>query len=390
MVMKRHLGATIAIQPRIRKGAFFDAAWRHGCRKFSVYNRTYISSTFSNPTDEYWNVTQNVSIWPVMGERQVEICGQEADKFVQFLTSRNMSLCAVNQCKYALLTDETGGIICDPIILKLANNHFWLSTSDCDLELWAKGIAVNSQFKDINIQDANISVVQIQGPKSPHLMKAMFGEEILNLRYYWHTLVDFQNSKLRVSRTGWSGEFGYELYLECPEKGDSLFDTLLRVGERYGAAPGAVNQTRRIESGILSWGVDMSTQENPFEVGLGRLVELENTNEFIGRVALERLKSRPIDRTLVGLFIEGPAIDANETPWSLTRDDESVGKLTSLSYSPRLKKNIALGLVKVQFSKIGTVLRVLTWDGEKQAIVCSLPFLPKLQNGDAQALLESC
>ncbi len=389
MIMRPHSGAKISIQPRIRKGAFFDAAWRHGCRNFSVYNRTYISSTFSNPTDEYWNVTKNVAVWPVMGERQVEITGQDAAKFVQFLTPRNMSNCSVSQCKYVLVTDEVGGIICDPIILKLAEDRFWLSTSDCDLELWAKGVAVNGPFKKVSIRDANVSVIQIQGPKSPHLMKAMFGDEILDLKYYWHMTVKFQGSELRVSRTGWSGEFGYELYLEYPEQGDALFDSLLKAGEPYGVAPGAVNQTRRIESGILSWGVDMGIEENPYQVGLERLVELENTHEFIGRTVLETLKNEPVDKVLVGLTIEGLPIDANETPWSLSFNEENIGKLTSLSYSPRLNKNIALGLVKKEFSKIDTHLTVLTWDGKKKAIVSKVPFLPKLQNGDPRALLET-
>ena len=389
MVITPHHGATISIQPRIRKGAFFDAAWRHGCRKFSVYNRTYISSTFSNPTDEYWNVTKNVAIWPVMGERQVEISGQDSAKFVQFLTPRNMSNCSVNQCKYVLITDEAGGIISDPIILKLAEDRFWLSTSDCDLELWAKGVAVNSRFKKVKIRDANVSVIQIQGPKSPHLMVAMFGDKILDLRYYWHTMVNFQGSELRVSRTGWSGEFGYELYLEYPEQGDALFESLLSAGAPYGAAPGAVNQTRRIESGILSWGIDMGVEENPFEVGLQRLVDLNNANDFVGRAALETLKNKPVEKTLVGLLIDGLPIESNETPWSIFFKGKDIGKLTSLSYSPRLDKNIALGLVKREASKIGNDLSVSTWDGERRAIVSKLPFLPKLQTGDARVMLGS-
>ena len=388
MVTKPHKGATIAIQPRIRKGAFFDAAWRHGCRKFSVYNRTYISSTFSDPTDEYWNVTKNVAIWPVMGERQVEIRGKDAAKFVQFLTSRDMSKCAVNQCKYALITDQSGGIVCDPIILKLAHDRFWLSTSDCDLELWAKGVAVNSPFKDVAISDANVSVIQIQGPKSPNLVNDMFGDDVLDLKYYWHKTVIFQGNELQISRTGWSGEFGYELYLEDHEQGDALFDALLDTGKPYGVAPGAVNQTRRIESGILSWGVDMGIDENPYQVGLGRLVELENDNHFIGRAALEKIKDQQVEKTLVGLLIDGSPLEANESPWNLYSNGKNVGKLTSLSYSPRLEKNIALGLVSKDFSEVGTELSVTTWDGERNLYVSGLPFLPKLQNGDARSLLQ--
>ena len=388
MVTKPHKGATIAIQPRIRKGAFFDAAWRHGCRKFSVYNRTYISSTFSDPTDEYWNVTKNVAIWPVMGERQIEISGKDAARFVQLLTSRDMSKCSVNQCKYALITDQSGGIVCDPIILKLAHDRFWLSTSDCDLELWAKGVAVNAPFKNVTIFDANVSVIQIQGPKSPNLVNDMFGEDILDLAYYWHKTVLFKGNELQISRTGWSGEFGYELYLEDHEQGDNLFDALLAAGKPYGVSPGAVNQTRRIESGILSWGVDMGVDENPYQVGLGRLVELENDHHFIGRAALEKIKDQCVEKTLVGLLIDGSPIEANESPWNLYYNRKNVGKLTSLSYSPRLEKNIALGLVSRDFSEVGTELSVTTWDGERRIYVSELPFLPKLQNGDARSLLQ--
>ena len=197
-----------------------------------------------------------------------------------------------NVSMYALITDQSGGIVCDPIILKLAHDRFWLSTSDCDLELWAKGVAVNSPFKDVAISDANVSVIQIQGPKSPNLVNDMFGDDVLDLKYYWHKTVIFQGNELQISRTGWSGEFGYELYLEDHEQGDALFDALLDTGKPYGVAPGAVNQTRRIESGILSWGVDMGIDENPYQVGLGRLVELENDNYFIGRAALEKIKDQ--------------------------------------------------------------------------------------------------
>lgn len=300
-----------------------------------------------------------------------------------------MSTCSVNQCKYALITDESGGIVCDPIILKLSNDRFWLSTSDCDLELWAKGVAVHARLKDIKISDANVSVVQIQGPKSPNVICDMFGEEVLDLRYYWHRTVNFQGNELRISRTGWSGEFGYELYLENYEQGDALFDALIDIGKPYGAAPGAVNQTRRIESGILSWGVDMGVEENPYEVGLGRLVELENDNNFIGRAELEKIRKQPLEKTLVGLIIEGSPIEANETPWDLLSKGEKIGRLTSLSYSPRLDKNIALGLVRNEYSTVGTELSVFTWEGEKPLYVSNLPFLPKLQTGDARALLNN-
>ena len=243
---RRHNGASISFQPRIRRGAFFEACWDHGCRNFSVYNRTYISSTFSNPTKEYWQVINHVSLWPVMGERQIEISGVDAANFVQYLTCRDMSNCAVNQCKYALLLNAEGGIVCDPIILRLEKNKFWISTSDCDLELWIKGVHVNSGL-NVNIHDANVSLLQIQGPKSSALLTKMFGEQISQLKYYWLKKLKFEDIDLIISRTGWSGELGYEIYLSEFDKGTYIFNQILEAGKEFSISVGAVNQARRIE-----------------------------------------------------------------------------------------------------------------------------------------------
>ena len=386
--MTPHEGATLSFQPRIRKGAFFDASWRYGCRAFSVYNRTYVSSTFATPLEEYWKVTEDVAIWPVMGERQVEISGPDAADFVQFLTPRDMSRCMVGQCKYALITSAEGGILCDPVILRQAEDRFWLSTSDCDLELWAKGVAVHSPMR-VQVRDAGVSVIQVQGPKSPRLMSNLFGDSILDLKYYWHASTDFKGHALTISRTGWSGEFGYEIYLENHDQGDALFDALMQAGSDCNVAPGAVSQARRIESGIMSWGVDATPGENPYEVGLGRLVELDGTPDFIGRAALSRLRGQPLKRKLVGMRIEGPELGPNEDPWPMRRNGEPAGRLTSLAYSPRLKANVALGLVAAEHAAVGTELVVGTWDGPRRARVGELPFLPKRQQGDARVLLDS-
>ncbi len=380
-----HKGARIGFQPRIRKGAFFEAAWRHGCRSFSVYNRTYVPSTFSDPVEEYWHVVNHVALWPVMGERQVEITGPDATRFVQMLTPSNMSKCAVGQCKYALITDQDGGILCDPIVLRLDDKRFWLSTSDCDLELWAKGVAVHSGL-DVVIADAGISVMQVQGPKSAALMADLFGDDILELKYYWLTGVPFESLEIVVSRTGWSGEFGYELYLADADKGDALFDALMAAGKPYQVAPGCVSQARRIESGILSWGLDMTPAETPYDVGMGHLVDCEIESDFIGKQALVRASSRPPKRQLVGLIVAGEPLAGNEDVWPVTADGQPAGKLTSLAHSPRLDKNIALALIEAPFTNTGTGLTVETWDGPRTAVVSELPFVPKRQSANARQL----
>ena len=383
-----HEGASLSFQPRIRKGAFFEACWRHGCRAYSVYNRTYISGSFSTPLEEYWKVIEDVAIWPVMGERQVEISGPDAADFVQFLTPRDLRRCAVGQCKYALITSADGGILCDPIILRLAEDRFWLSTSDCDLELWARGVAVHSPMR-VDIRDAGVSVIQVQGPRSPRLMTSLFGDRILDLDYYRHTSMEFRNHGLTISRTGWSGEFGYEIYLGKHALGDDLFDALMQAGSDCNVAPGAVSQARRIEAGIMSWGVDMTPGENPYEIGLGRLVELDDTPDFIGRAALARLKDRPPAKRLVGMTIEGSELAPNEDCWPVTGHGTPAGRLTSMAYSPRLETNIALGLVMAGHAAIGCELMVETWDGPRRARVSELPFLPKRQQGNPRDCLTS-
>ncbi len=379
-----HKGARIGFQPRIRKGAFFEAAWRYGCRDFSVYNRTYISSTFSDPESEYWQVVEKVALWPAMGERQVEISGPDAGRFVQYLTPRDMSACAVGQCKYVLMTAPDGGILCDPIALRIEKDRYWLSTSDVDLELWAKGVAVNAGMR-VSIRDAGVTVIQVQGPQSAALMAHLFGDDILDLKYYWAVQTPFQGRDLVISRTGWSGELGYEIYLSAHDQGDALFDALMEAGAPFEVAPGCVNQTRRIESGILSQGVDMTPEESPFDVGLGRLVQLDKVTDCIGREALLALSKKPPQRQLVGLTVDGQRLAGNETTWPLLRDGNPVGKLTSLAYSPRLERNLALGLVDAAQAGEGTAFQVETWDGVRKATVTALPFMPKRQASDPRA-----
>ncbi|MEO0428419.1 MAG: glycine cleavage T C-terminal barrel domain-containing protein [Pseudomonadota bacterium] len=374
-----HSGARLAFQPRIRRGAFFEAAWRHGCRQFSVYNRTYITGSFGDPVEEYWQVVKKVALWPVMGERQVEIAGPDAARFVQYLTPRDMRACEIGQCKYALITATDGGILSDPIILRLAEDRFWLSTCDFDLETWARGVSAGTGF-DVSIRDAGVSVVQVQGPRSPEVLERFCGASLDWLRYYRFTRVPFMGCEVIVSRTGWSGEHGYEIYLPDPALGDALFDRLMEVGAPHGIAPGAVSQIRRIEAGILSWGADMTAKENPFEVGLGRLCALDKPIEFIGREALCRLAAAPLRRKMVGLTIPGDPLTPNETPLPLTTEGESVGRLTSLRHSPRVGANIALGIVAVAQAEPGTVLGVVTAEGEQRATVTPLPFTPKLQH----------
>ena len=298
-----------------------------------------------------------------------------------------MTYCAVNQCKYALLLNKEGGIICDPIILRLEKNKFWISTSDCDLELWIKGVQINSGF-DVNIKDANVSLLQIQGPKSSALLTKMFGEQISQLKYYWLKKLKFKDIDLIISRTGWSGELGYEIYLSEFDKGSYLFNKILELGKEFSITVGSVNQARRIESGILSWGVDMSQNENPFQVGLGRLVEKEAKDDFIGKKASINLSKIKQKKVLVGIKLNSKNLLNNETHWNIKKETKIIGKLTSVSFSPRLKYNIGLGIVDANYSDIGTKFIIEAYDELVQSEIVPIPFMDKKQMINAQELAK--
>ena len=372
--------ALLPFQPRIRKSAFFNAARRHGAKAFTVYNRTYTSLGFDDPVVEYWHVINKVSLWPAAGERQVEITGPDAARFVQLLTPRNLEQCAVGQCKYVLITTEDGGVINDPILLRLAENHFWLSTADNEVLLWAKGVAVHSGM-NVSLRDPGVTVAQIQGPRSIDLMADLFGPEIRNLRYYWMTEGRLDDVPLIISRTGWSGEWGYEIYLRDFDKGDQLFDRLLERGRPYELKPGSTSQIRRIEAGLLSFGADMTGEENPYELNLGRLVDLDQKADFIGKEALKKIRQEGIRRRLVGLKIPGEKLPPNIEPWPLSVGGKQVGKLTSLAFSPRLDCNIAIGMTAIEHAAPGTVHTVTTPYGAFEATTAELPLLPRKQMG---------
>jgi aminomethyltransferase len=364
-----------AFGSQIRKSPYFDATLRHGAQAFSVYNHMYIPRDFGDPVENYWNLVNAAILCDVAVERQVEITGPDAARFVQYLTPRNLSECRVGQCKYVLITSEEGGIINDPILLRLAENHFWLSLADSDVLLWAKGVAVHSGM-DVTIGEPDVSPLQLQGPKSLEIMTALFGEEIGSLRYFWFRESDLDGIPLVVSRTGWSGELGYEIYLRDGSRGDELWERIMAAGKPFGLCAGHTSTIRRIEGGMLSYRADMDLHTNPFELGLDRLVDLGMEADFIGKAALHRIRAAGIRRRHVGLEIAGPPIEGtNSRFWPLFAGDVEVGRITSAVYSPRLERNIALALVSVDCAGKGSSLRARCDSGDYVATVVDVPFI---------------
>ena len=361
---------------QIRKSPFFDSTVKWGVTSFSVYNHMYIPRDFGSPEKNFWNLIEKSILCDVAVERQVEITGPDAFKFIQLLTPRDLSKLAVGQCKYVLIVNNDGGILNDPVLLRLAEKHFWLSLADSDILLWAQGVAVNSGLK-VKITEPDVSPLQLQGPTSGEIMAKLFGENIRDLKYYWLKECELDGIPLVISRTGWSSELGYEIYLRDGSRGNELYEKIMNTGKNYGLQPGHTSSIRRIEGGMLSYHADADINTNPFELGLDRLVNLDSEIDFIGKDALKKIKQEGIKRKQVGLELNcAPLKGPNTTFWPVynNNDDIEIGKVTSAVYSPRLKKNIALAMIDISYAELNNKFKVQDGTNEIDCLVVEKPF----------------
>lgn len=366
---------TLYFGPWYRKSPFFEATKRYGCQAYDIYNHMYLPGLYDDAEKEYEHLLNHVTLWDVSVERQVEITGKDGFKFTNYLVTRDLTKCDVGQGKYVLLCNEDGGIINDPVLLRLEKNHFWLSLANSDTLLWAQGVAVHSGM-DVEIGEPDVSPLQVQGPKSKNVVRALFGPKVLDLPYYSFLETRVDGIPVIVTRTGWSAEVGYEIYLRDGSRGDDLWERVMAAGKPHNIRPIAPSELRRIEAGILNYGSDMTLDDNPYEVGLGWLVDLDKKSDFVGRAALARIKKQGVKKKLVGVEIHGPKIFSwLSEPWPVKANGKTVGKLTAMTYSPRLRKNLAYAMVPVEHSKLGTHLTVVAPKGERKATVVRRPFV---------------
>ena len=365
---------------QVRKSPYSDAALRWGAQGFSVYNHMYIPRDFGDPVQNFWNLVNEAILCDVAVERQVEISGPDAAKFVQYMSCRDLSKCEVGQCKYVLITDQDGGIINDPILLKLAEDRYWLSIADSDVLLWAKGLAASTGMA-VKIHEPDVSPLQLQGPNSRDIIRAAFGDAPAALKYYRFLEHDWDGVPLVISRTGWSSELGYEIFLQDGSAGDRLWEYLMEVGQAFGLKPGHTSSIRRIEAAMLSYHADMTLENNPFEMGMERLVDLDMDADFVSKAALKSIKAKGVEQQFVGLKFDGPPlVGSNDTFWPITLEGQTVGKVTSAIYSPRLKENIALALVACANAELGSQLQIEMGQETRNCLVVPKPFYdPKKQ-----------
>ncbi|MCI0394592.1 MAG: glycine cleavage system protein T [Chloroflexi bacterium] len=361
---------------RLRRTPYFKATQRYGAKGYTVYNHMFFPINYDDLEVEYWKLLNDVTVWDVSVERQVEITGPDAFAFTNLLTPRDLGQCAVGQGKYVVITAEDGGVINDPVLLRLGENHFWLALADSDVLLWAKGVALNAGM-DVTIVEPDVSPMQIQGPKSKEVVHTLFGDPVLELEYYFFLETELGGIPVVVTRTGWTGEVGYEIYLRDGRYGEELWERVMDAGRPYNITPTGPSDIRRVEAGILNYGADMTLENNPYEVGLGWLVDLDQEAEFIGKEALKRIKAEGVRRKLAGVEIGGRPLPFNMTKWPIYHNGEQVGFITSAIYSPRLKKNLGYANVPVELASLGSELTVFAEDvnEERPATVVRKPFV---------------
>ncbi len=358
---------------RNRRTPYHEAEQRYGPIGYTVYNHMYFPIRFDTFEAEFEALLNDVTLWDVAVERCLEISGPDGFRFAQLLTPRDLSKCAVGQAKYVLVCDGDGGIVNDPVLTRMDENTFWFALASSDALLFARGLKNAYPDLDVTIEEADVAPLQVQGPKSKDLLRDLVGEDILDLRYYWWRRAEIDGIPVVVTRTGWTSEVGYEIYLTDTSKGTELWERIMKAGEPYNIKPTGPSDIRRIEGGIFNWGADMTYENNPYEMGLERLVE---DVDCIARDALKRIGDRGVSRKIVGVELDGDPFPAlNHVKWPAFKDGERIGKVTSAVYSPRLRKNIGYCWVPVGLAEPGSKIEVESEWGERAATVVPMPFV---------------
>ncbi len=385
----------VLLYPRIRKSPFFHASRQHGVAMYSVYNRTYHPRHYGDPVAEYWALLTGVTLWDTGVERQVEITGPDAFDFTNLLVTRDLTKCDVGQCKYVFLTDDDGGILNDPVLLRLGENHFWLSLADSDILLWARGLAHGMGY-DVQIHEADVGPMQVQGPHSAGVMRELFGPSVLEIGYYRLREYDVDGIEVVVSRTGYTGEVGFEIYVRNASRdGVAMWDRVWEAGRPFGMKVIGPCHLRRIEAGILAQGCDITFDTNPFEVGMGYdwMVNLDQDADFMGKAALTRIKAEGVSRRLAGVEIGGAPLGTFNDgsmiePFPVHHDGARVGEVTSACFSPRLERNIGYAMMPVALTELGTEVEIETPAGRVPAVVVPKPFVDPTKDLPKQDLVS--
>ena len=366
---------SIAPSARLRPSPFFEATVAEGVQSFTTYNHMLMPTSYGDPLGEYWRLINGVSQWDVAVERQVQLKGPDAARLAQILSPRNLAKCAVGQGKYVPLCNHQGHLINDPIVLKLADDLFWLSIADSNIWFWARAIAAERGL-NVEVSEPDVSPMALQGPKAAEVVANVVGDWVHSLKYFWFRQTEIQGIPVVVQRSGWSKQGGFEIYLMDGTKGTQLWNIFKEAGQPHDIGPGNPNWCERIESGLISYGGDTDEHTNPFEVRMGSYVDLDVDDEVIGIQALRNIKAMGPARQSLGVILdEGEAVAAG-FKWDaiVAEDGRRLGDMTNRVRSIRLNRDIGFALIDAQ-CQIGDRVTVLVDGVARGGTLCDIPFV---------------
>ncbi|MEM6634743.1 MAG: glycine cleavage T C-terminal barrel domain-containing protein [Pseudomonadota bacterium] len=358
---------------RLRKSPFYASTVAEGAESLLTYNRMLIPRGYGDREAEYWRLVNGVTMWDVAVQRQVQIKGPDAARLTQILCTRDLSRQKVNQGKYVAVCDHRGTLINDPIALKIDENCFWLSIGNSDIWFWARCVA-GERGLNVEVSEPDVSPLAVQGPKAEDVVASLLGDWVRELKYFWFGDAEIEGIPLKVARSGWSKQGGFELYLMDGSKGDALWQLVKEAGAPFDIGPGYPNPSERTESGLLNWGADTDETTNPFEVRMGKFVDLDLDEEVIGIRALRRIREEGVKRHLLGVMLEGGEEREDQGIWlPIEKDGKSIGHMTHKAWSYRLQRMIGYALVSVD-AGLGATVQVLRPGGPAHGTLVDLPF----------------
>ena len=360
---------------RIRRTPYTDRVEHLGVTGFSVVNHMLLPKAYTTSVEEdYWHLRKAVQIWDVACQRQVQIEGEDAQKLVQLMTPRKISEAKIGDCMYIPIIDDKAGIINDPVMLKLSETCYWLSIADSDVLLYALGLALGRNL-NVNISEPDVSPLAVQGPKAEALMVKVFGEHVRKIGFFKFGWVEFSGTQQLVARSGYSRQGGFEIYLNGSHLGEAIWSHIWEAGQEFDIKPGCPNLIERIEGGLLSYGNEMTRENNPFEVGMEKFCCLDEDVDYIGKAALLKIAESGVRQKIIGVLFDGDPCPTCSKPWSIKADDKNIGFITSAIWSPRLRANVAHAMVSKEFCNVGQKISIhITKDSIIDGTISSLPF----------------
>ena len=364
----------IAKSRRIRSTPYTSRIEKQGVTAYTSYNHMLLPASFGSLEDSYHHLKQHVQVWDVAGERQVEITGKDSAKLVQLMTCRDLSKSKDGRCYYCPIIDDQAGLINDPVILRHNEEKWWISIADSDVILFAKGLAIGNKF-EVKIIEPNVDIMAVQGPKSFKLMEKIFGKKITEMKFFGFDYFEFAGAKHLIARSGWSKQGGYEIYVEDTKSGLTLYDKLFELGKKFDVKPGCPNLIERIESALLSYGNDMNNNDNPFECGLDKYVNLDADINFLGKEKLKEVRKKGITRKLMGVIVEAKEINVSKSINLINDKNSKIGELRSGVYSPHFKKVIGIAMLDKAYCEVSQKIKISINDEVFEGKVCDLPFI---------------